>query len=171
MILRPNAVKTLSEYKIPYTGLKTGFHHFDFKLEEKFFSNFEFSQIHSAEIAVKVRLEKQSTMLVIDAELTGTILTECDRCGDDCTVNIKGSNRLIVKFGDHTDRIDDDILVLGPSEHQVDLSEYLYEFAHLALPLRKVHKNLADCNQEVLEKLNHFLVEEDDDENIEEEEV
>jgi len=166
----PNAVKTLNEYKIPYTGLKTGLHDFDFQLGEKFFSEFEFSQIQSAAIDVRVVLEKQSTMIVIQAELIGTVKSECDRCGDDCTVSVQGSNRLIVKFGDETNRLDDEILVLGPNEHQIDMAPVLYEFAHLALPLRRVHLNSEDCNQEVLHKLNDFLVESSEEDEIDIEE-
>lgn len=166
----PSAVKTLNEYKIPYTGLKTGLHDFDFQLGEKFFSEFEYSQIQTANIDVRVVLEKQSTMIVIHAELTGKVKTECDRCGDDCTVSVKGSNRLIVKFGDQTNRQDDEILILGPNEHQIDLAPVLYEFAHLALPLRRVHLNSEDCNQDVLIKLNDFLVENSEEDEIDLEE-
>jgi len=151
-------VKALKEYKIPYLGLKLGKHQYQFTLTQSFFDNFEFSEIHAGSINVLAEMEKQSTMLIFTFELHGTVDTVCDRCGDDLQIEVSTEQRLIVKFGDKTGSTDEDVLELGPSEHEVDLAQYLYEYAHLALPARHVHADISQCNQESLKELEKYKV-------------
>lgn len=151
-------MKATKEYRIPYLGLKVGTHHYQFTPDSKFFEEFEYSEIHDCDLVADVELEKQSTMLIFHIELKGSVNTTCDHCGDDLTIQIATKQQLIVKFGDATGNTDEDILVLGPSEHEVDLSQYIFEYAHLAMPARHVHENESDCNQEVLKKLAVYKV-------------
>ncbi|MFM7726557.1 MAG: YceD family protein, partial [Flavobacteriales bacterium] len=143
----------LKEYRIPYLGLKAGNHRYEFHLTNEFFDSFEFSEIQGAGLQVEVDLEKQSTMIVIHTRLSGGVQSECDHCGDPLSLTISTDQQLVVKFGNETSEQDDDILILGPNEHEIDLAQYLYEYAHLALPARRVHASEADCNQHTLQQL------------------
>ena len=151
------------EYSIPFLGLKVGIHHFNLQVNEGFFGQFDYSEIHEADIVVKVEMEKKETMLVLDFELDGTVKVLCDRCGDEMDQPVQSNERLIVKLGNETGTTDDDVLVLGPAEHELDLSQYLYEYAHLALPVRHAHQTMAECNQKVLAELEKFRVNDDAD--------
>lgn len=153
-------VKAFKEYRIPYIGLKLGKHQFEFTLTAEFFDKFEFSEIHGCRILALVELEKQSTMLILSFKLNGEVTSVCDHCGDDISIDIHADHQMVVKFGETTGDADDEILVLGPSEHEIDISQYLYEFAHLALPARHVHKDLKDCNPEVVKQLEKYKVDE-----------
>lgn len=149
-------MKANKEYQIPYLGLKLGNHLYEFTLTDTFFDKFEFSEIRQAEIEAEVELEKQSAMLLFTIHLEGKVQTVCDRCGDDLEIPIAISEQLIVKFGETTGSEEEDILIHGPSEFAVDLSQYFYEYAHLALPQRHVHDSLEDCNQESLKELEKY---------------
>lgn len=144
-------------------GLKSGEHKFQYKLDGKFFDKFEFSQIASCEIDAGVTLEKQASMMLLHFELKGTVQLTCDRCGDEITQPIEYRQDLVVKFGEETSEGADELLILGPREHEIDLSQYLYEYAHLAIPVRHVHSNIADCNQQSLQVLEKYKTEEDGD--------
>lgn len=146
-------MKSNKEYQIPYLGLKLGNHQYQFMLTGEFFEKFEFSEIQHADIEVNVELEKQSTMLIFNIRLEGVVQTICDRCGDDLDIPIAIGEQLIVKFGDATGSLEDEILVHGPSEYALDLAHYMYEYAHLALPQRHVHESQEECNQETLKEL------------------
>ncbi len=159
--LKKSSVKALREYHIPFLGLKPGLHEYRFQLTKTFFEAFEYSEISNAEIEVEVTLEKQSTLMVLDFQLGGNVELLCDRCGDAYLQPISSNDKLIVKFGDETGSTDDEILVLGPSENTVDVSQYLYEYAHLALPARHVHATEEECNQEVLAAFKKYTVEND----------
>ena len=71
---------------------------------------------------------------------------------------IQGNYKLIVKFGDNQFEETDEILIIPEKEHQVNISQYIYEYIHLCLPLQRIHpENEAgesECNPDVLEKLN-----------------
>jgi uncharacterized metal-binding protein YceD (DUF177 family) len=151
-------VKNTQEYRIPYLGLKAGNHFYEFQLTEEFFDSFELSEINKADIKADVSLEKQSTMMIIEFVVAGTVASQCDHCGDDLLLHIKTTQQIIVKFGDQTSDSDDDILVLGPNEHEIDLVQYLYEYAHLALPARHVHGSESDCNADALKRLAQYKV-------------
>ena len=151
-------MNTLKEYRIPYLGLKAGNHRYEFHLTDEFFDQFEFSEIQGSDLQVEVDLEKQSTMIVIQTHLGGEVQSECDHCGDALKLTIQHQHTLVVKFGDETSESDDDILVLGPNEHEIDLAQYFYEYAHLALPARKVHALETDCNQASLAQLAKYKV-------------
>jgi len=59
----------------------------------------------------------------------------------------------------------EDVLVLGPQEYELDISQHLYEYAHLCIPARRAHLDVADCNQGVLKELQKYSVENDANSN------
>ena len=155
-------MKPFAEYKIPFLGLKVGTHHYQFTLKDEFFEAFEYSEISNADIRVELELEKQSTMMVLDFQLEGTVELICDRCGDPVHQAVETNQRLILKLGsENSGTTDDDIIVLGPSESDINVAHYLYEYSHLALPARHVHETEEECNQEVMAALSKYMVQND----------
>lgn len=144
----------LGEYRIPFEGLKVGEHHYMFELGDTFFEHFKGTQIERARLSVPVVLDRKANMLVFAISIGGSIDTVCDRCQGELAASVVGSFELVVKFGPERKETEDDILILGPAEHEVDLAQYLYEFAHLALPSRFVHENPEDCDPEVVDYLD-----------------
>ena len=142
-----------SEFEIPYTGLGIGRHAFDFQLDGSFFSEFEPDDFDSADLKVAAELDRFESMMHFDVHVTGTVRSACDRCSAPVTLPIDHRVRYVVKFGDHTHRNDDDILVLGPAEHLLDVRAFLYESTVLGLPLRRTHELEMDCDPQVLQYL------------------
>lgn len=153
--------RALDEYRVPFTGLKDGHHAFVFYIGDQFFEAFEYSEVNGADIQVHTELEKSANMLVFNTVLKGSVAVDCDRCTELIRQEVDGEFRLVVKFGLETGSTDEDVLVLGPQEYQVDLSHYFYEYAHLSLPARRVHPDMSQCNQDVLKKLDEMRVEND----------
>lgn len=152
--------KYLKQYELQFSGLKPGNHHFDFKVDKTFFDWFEATDIENANIDVAVEVDKKSTaMLVFKFALKGTVTTACDRCLEALTLEITSNERLIVKFGEEESE-DDDIIVLPESAWLLNTAQYIYEFAMLAIPLRKVHE-LDACDPLVIEKLTEIQLEEE----------
>ncbi len=149
------------QYKIPFVGLSVGRHEYEFDLTEAFFSLFEFGEIEVSEIHVDLVLEKGANMMTLDFDVFGTAEQACDRCGDPITVDLDGEYRLIVKFGDTTDRNNDEILILGTAEYELDLSQYLYEYAQLSLPVKRVHENREDCNEDMINLIDDYSLDEE----------
>lgn len=154
-------VKALKEYRIPFIGLKPGLHQYSFTLNDAFFEAFKYSEIEHASIEAALELDKRPNMLVLHFVLDGEIEVLCDRCGDPIRQPLKGKHDLIVKFGEESGDTDDDLIILGPAESDVDVSQFLYEYAHLDLPARHVHATPEDCNQTVLNELQKYSVQSD----------
>jgi uncharacterized metal-binding protein YceD (DUF177 family) len=70
----------------------------------------------------------------------------------------------MISFGSQRDDSDPEVVILPHDENELDLKQYLYEFIHLALPIRKTHPDNADggtsCDPEMIEKLREHLVDE-----------
>ncbi len=150
-----------SAYKIQYSGLKEGSHEFMFLLDNKFFKSFEFSEVLSGNIDVNINFVKQTTFLQIDFYLQGFVEVLCDLCGDSYKQPINYKDELIVKF-EHNEykEIDENVIVLNYNDFEIDLSQYLYEFVNISIPLKRLHENDIDgntkCNEESLKILELY---------------
>ena len=64
---------------------------------------------------------------------------------------------MIVKFGEKTYEETDEILIIPETDHQIDLSHYVYEYINLLLPVKRIHQEdkngNSTCNPEVIKKL------------------
>jgi uncharacterized metal-binding protein YceD (DUF177 family) len=141
---------------IPFSGLKEGHHQFDFDVNEKFFEQFEYSIIQNAEIHIEVALEKKSNLLNLEFQMNGQIHSNCDRCTEPVSIKVNGNEELIVKFGEESYEQTDEIKIIDNSAYELDVTDEVYEYIHLLLPNKIVHKKLADCNQEIIEKLEEL---------------
>jgi uncharacterized protein len=149
------------QFVIQFGGLSIGAHEYEFEVNDTFFDRFEFSEIKKANILVKVELLKQSTVMTLNFDISGTIGIECDRCTGDFTIPLEAKDSLVVKHGDR-DETNDEILVLAHGDTEMDISQPLYEFIVLALPGKKIPCEMSPdykCDQETLNKLKGISVE------------
>lgn len=153
-------MKITNEYLIPFVGLKIGKHLFDFKISKKFFDDFSFDEFESCDLAVDVVFEKKTTMLEINFKHKGTVNVPCDLTGELFDLPIKGKIKLVVQFGEEFNNDNDELLIIPHGEHQIDLSQYIYEMIVLSVPLKRVHPGVKDgtLQTEALKKLNDLRV-------------
>ena len=152
----------LTDYIIPFHSYSNGIYKFDYELDEEFFEHFPDSGIRQPELKVGVQMSKQERQIEFDFNLTGSVLLACDRCLEDYEQPIDGHFRLYGKFGEGRSEEELEVIWISPSMHQLDLSQYLYEFVVLSLPMRKVHppgKNgKPGCDPGMLDLLNDLSV-------------
>lgn len=167
-------MKVTNEFLIPFLGLKLGKHQFEYQISKAFFEHFEFDEFESANIKVDIVLEKKNTMLELNFKHSGAINVPCDLTNEDFDLPIKGNLKLIVRFGETFNDENEDILILPIGEHQVDVSQYIYEMIALSIPLKKVHPGVLDGSLETkaLSKLKEISVTELTlEEKVQEEEI
>ncbi|MQP24466.1 DUF177 domain-containing protein [Flavobacterium sp. LMO8] len=144
----------LKEYLIPFVGLKTGKHQFDYQMDNTFFKNFDYDEFNAVSVKVDIVLEKKSTMLELDFKHKGTVNVPCDVSGEEFDLPIKGKLKLLVKFGDVFNDENEELLILPHGEFQVNVAQYIYESIVLSVPLRRVHPGVKDGSlTDVIEKL------------------
>lgn len=150
-------MKQKERYTIPYVGLKNEKHVFNYHLNEEFFKLNDDPIIQKGELEVTLIFDKSNTPYILDFELKGTIHTECDRCSTAIDLPIKSEYRVYVKFDKDADLIEDDnleIIFIRPDETEIDIAEYLYDFALLSIPYSKHCEDIGkSCNPEVLKYL------------------
>jgi uncharacterized protein len=150
----------LDQFRIPFKGLSLGEHEYEFQINDTFFEQegFTGSEIKNARVQVKLRLDKQETMLVLYFDIEANIGLECDRCLNAYTLPVKSEEKLIVKFDDTPYDETDDILVLNPSDTHIDIAQPIYEYVNLLVPYQRIpcetNGDKSMCDQEVLNKLN-----------------
>ncbi len=159
-------MQTRKEYIIQFAGLSLGEHKFEYKVNDKFFENLDYSEIKQGDLTINLNLLKQSQMMVFQFEISGTVKMICDLCATEFDLPLTGKNKLIVKIGGtDDDNLDDDIITIAANEHQLDLSQYLYEYITLSLPIKRTHppdkKGKPTCDKEMLKKVKKFLTKEE----------
>jgi len=154
----------LKRYSIVFRGLEAGKHEFMFMVENKFFEHFPESEIKKGRIKVKVILQLKPNALIIQTLLKGAVKVACDLCLDEFVLEIKHKADLQVEFGEKTSDITDvdDKMTLSFAENEIEMAQHFYDYIHLSLPAKKVHKKDEDgkrnCNQEMIKTLNQFSI-------------
>lgn len=159
-------MKAGKDYVIQFASLSLGQHEYQFEIGDKFFENLDYSEIKQANIIIDVKLLKQSTMMILESEISGTVKVNCDVCTGEFDLPIEGNYRLIVKVGGHeTGDEDDDIITIAANEHQLDLRQYFYEYITLLVPIKRVHPEDENgnptCDKNTLNKLKNFLTDQE----------
>ena len=157
------------EYVIPFIGLKTGSHVFEYDLTDAFFEGIEDSIIHSGNVHVKLELEKKETMLIGIYHVEGVVTTECDRCTEPIEVEVEGEYQIVYKIGGGDVSEDEALVILEKDAFEVDVEMNLYELVAVSLPLRVIH-DIEDCNQDMIALLEKYVVnsleDDEDDEDF-----
>jgi uncharacterized protein len=157
-------VSRRSSYAVRISGLGEGEHNFSFELDNEFFVLFEHPDITSGNIHAEVILEKKQGVFSLHFMLDGKVEVMCDRCLENFLMPVSCRQSIYVKMGETPGEIDDDVLIIGRDDHQVEVGHYFYEFIILALPYQKLHPDDSEgnstCNPEMLEKLDaHRIIE------------
>ena len=147
---------------IPLNGLKQGRTRFSWKAGAEFFRNFDNKDIKDAEILVDVEVEKSGTYLGIDAVVSVNLTVACDRCGADVSLPVRSRISQSIKFG--TEPVSGEEIVVSEEDEretvylpedggELDMSQTVYDFACLALPMKKVHPD-GECDPVALRFLS-----------------
>lgn len=164
-------MKQLSEFLIPFAGLKLGKHQFEFQIDKAFFAEYEYDEFEDSNVKVDLVFEKKNTMLELSFKHKGAVLVPCDKTGEMFDLPVKGKFKLIVQFGEEFNNDNEELLVLPHGEHQIDVSQYIYEMIVLSVPLKRVHPGVKDgtLQSEALQVLNDLAVQEPEEESKKEE--
>lgn len=96
-------------------------------------------------------------MLIFEFSITGTVEVTCDRCLELFDYPVEGNETLYVKLGDEWDEESDDVLIIPESEHEFNVSQLIYEYIMLMLPIQRIHPDdengKSTCDPTMLEKL------------------
>ena len=132
-------MKTLAQYDIDIQGLKFKEHFYEFEAETAFFEALEQDLIQTGQFKTTLRLEKSSTMLVLDFHIVGQVELICDRSLEEFQEPIDLTERLIMKFGDHNEELSDEILLIRHETVRINVAQTIFDYIALSLPMKRLH--------------------------------
>jgi uncharacterized metal-binding protein YceD (DUF177 family) len=154
-------MKKWDEFTIPFLGLESGKHEYEFKIDAAFFEIIDTDLYNTADIIVYVTMLKTSTMLTFDLALKGTMPAECFRCLATSEINFdaKEEKFFVAKMGsDISDNSSEEIIAIGHGENSINIAQQIFDFFHSQVPQTilpcEINNDFNLCNQDVLEKLN-----------------
>ncbi|MFT4738323.1 MAG: hypothetical protein ACI92W_002444 [Paraglaciecola sp.] len=134
--------KELRKFDIMFVQLTNGEHSYDFEIDPAFFNLFEESIVDKGVGEAHITLKKTDRMLQLFFEIRVQVELICDLSLKKFQHTIESSRRLIVKFGEEDQELEDDIIIIKDDAISMNVAEYLYEFISLEIPMKRVHPSL-----------------------------
>ena len=156
-------------YEIQVFNLKNQEYSYQYKIDKEFFLLFEDSLIENGLCEVSINLVKSETMINLEFKIQGQIELECDRSLEKFDYPINAVRRLILKFGQEEEELSDELAIISKDRHSIDMSQYLYEFIGLEVPMKKLHPRYSDDEEN--ENLLLYSTEDKEEEKTENEEI
>jgi len=150
------------EFDIAFVGLKPGPHHYQYVIEDKFFTDFKQPDFSNCHAKVNLTLERNTSFMMLKFEVDGKVDVSCDRCGNPLTMDLWDEFNMIVKLVENPDQMneseeDPDVYYISRTESHLHVAEWIYEFITLSIPMQKRcpedEVGGPQCNKEVLEML------------------
>ena len=109
-------------------------------------------------MVVDVVVDKSGRYVGVDLGIEGTVVVVCDRCLGELTLPISVHPSFSVKFGEVTEDAssasdgDREIIFLPESDTDLDLTQVVYDYVCISLPLSRVHPE-GECDPDTVKYL------------------
>ena len=124
---------------IPLNGWAAGERKFHSHADLEFFQTFDNTEILDADVDVEIRVVKKERKVEAELHLSGTVTVPCDRCLDPLAVPVEANPSEVLK----PESLAEDW----------DLSQAVYDYICLSLPLQRVHPE-GECNPDTVRFLS-----------------
>lgn len=153
------------EFEIAWLGLKPGVHTYQYEIGDAFMQEHggqgDFRDVHAQ---VKLTFDKKNGFFMCHFDVGGYVTVPCDRCGQEFKFDLWDEFDLLIKLtGDeNAGEVDEDadVVFIPRSETVIDMSNWLYEFVMLSIPLQRIHPDKEDgepgCDPKVLKLLDQL---------------
>ncbi len=132
-------MKGLRTFDIDIVSLSNAKHYYDYTLDSTFFENFEDSLLEKGQLKATVMLNKSETMIQATIAVEGWVELICDRSLDPFEYQINTNDQVIFKYGKEYAEISEEIVTIPFETQKLNLSQFIYEFIGLAVPMKKLH--------------------------------
>ena len=130
----------MDSFIIPLNGWAAGERKFRFHADTEFFHKFDNIEILDADVNGEIRVTKEG-MQKVEAvlHLQGTVTVPCNRCLEPVVIPVEANPS--------------EVLAPGEEEVDWDLSQAVYDYVCLSLPLQRVHPE-GECNPDTVRFLS-----------------
>ena len=135
-----------TEYKLPLKSLSAGTHEVTYTLGKQFFVNMESTDVHDANLTVKLTVNHKGDLYYLNFVITGEVTLVCDRCLDTMQYPIDTTYNIAVKYGPDYNDDSDELLEIPESDNYLNVAYMIYDTVELQIPMKHVHP-LGKCNR------------------------
>ncbi|HEX5555425.1 MAG TPA: DUF177 domain-containing protein [Chitinophagaceae bacterium] len=150
------------QFEIAFVGLKSGEHEFNYDIDDQFFISYAPQDFSESRIHIRLLLDKKHRFFLLKFEITGEVTVNCDRCGDPFVLPVWDEFNLVVRMVEDPAAVEEDedpnVAYIGLHESLLKVTDWVYEFALLSIPMQRVHpdsdKGESGCNKTALKMLD-----------------
>lgn len=157
------------EFEIAFVGLKPGVHEFSYRVDDRFFEEYNEQDFRNAQAQVKLLLEKSNSFMILRFEIGGLAEVTCDRCNNNLPMQLFDEFTMTVKMTDDPEVMneqeeDPDVFYISRGESHLDVKNWIYEFVNLSIPMHRTcdFENMDGpfCNPSAREMLKNMKTDE-----------
>ncbi len=136
------------DYWIDIINLKNGTYEYDFNIKNEFFDFFDNSIVDKGNLSVSATLEKSERLIRAIFNIKGTVELVCDRSVKKFDHPIEVRHEHLYKFSEYNEDDTEDISHISANTESIDLGQLIYEYISINIPMKKIHPDHKNENQE-----------------------
>jgi uncharacterized metal-binding protein YceD (DUF177 family) len=153
------------EFEIAFVGLKPGVHEFNYRIDDRFFEEYNEQDFRNPDANVRLLLEKSNGFMILRFEIGGKAEVTCDRCNNNLPLQLFDEFKVMIKMTDdpalmNEQEEDPDVYYISRGESHIDIKDWIYEFINLSIPMQKTceYENMDGpyCNPSAREVLKNM---------------
>ena len=144
------------QFDIRFGSLALGNHQMEVEVNRSFFEKYKNDDVLCADIHVDITIERKETMVGLNFDMQGNVVSTCDICLEELTIPISKKESVILKItGQAKESDNENIIFLGEKEYFYNIEQLMYEYIVTSIPIRKVHQETGygKCNPDMLKRI------------------
>ncbi len=132
-------MKEKRDFNINLMRLEYGNHHFNYVIDDSFFSFFEQDLIEKGLIKTNLELIKGDALIELTFNFDGKVLLTCDRSLKQFDYAVDFERKVFLKFGEEYLELNDELIQIPSGLQEFNIAQLLFEFVTLGIPAKKIH--------------------------------
>ena len=143
---------------LPLNGWAAGKLQKSFTADVEFFQAFENEEIIGADVTVQCTASKRGQDILLDLSMEGVVTVVCDRCLENLDIPVSVNAALVSRTEEGGEESADgrEVLLHEVTDKELDLSQVVYDYICLSLPMQRVHPE-GECNPDTVRYLGRTI--------------
>lgn len=134
-------MEKLKEFDIQIYKLSNKLHKYEYTVSKAFFEQFEGEIIENGNIDISINLDKRENIIEANITFSGHIDLVCDRSLEDFEHPVNLEKKVLLKYGIEEAELEDNVYIITKNTQAINLSQFIFETIALEVPLKKIHPN------------------------------
>jgi len=157
----------LNTFRINIFHLQNKQYLHEFEGDNDFFMDLEqeLKLIEKGNFKATVTLDKSETMIQMLYKIKGSVELTCDRSLDLFDFPFDITQKMILKFSDHTEEITEELMFIDRNVQFINVAQDIFDFICLQIPIKKLHPRYTENEvtyESLMKKFEDEYVEDED---------